>query len=152
MDLQVILGSFGHWQGGLWLTSLKNSPAVCPKTWQQIQHHSVTTKDQMTLSGPLFIILWIHWELVKWICRLFLGHLAIGREDCHSWLRSLKNSPAVCPMSQPQIQHSTTTTDQVTISGPLFIILWIHWELVKWICRLFLGHLAIGREDCGSEV
>ena len=27
MDLQAILGSFGHWQGGLWLRSLKNSPA-----------------------------------------------------------------------------------------------------------------------------
>jgi hypothetical protein len=32
------------------------------------------------------------------------------------------------------------------------IILFIHWELVKCICRLFLGHLAIDREDCGSEV
>jgi hypothetical protein len=40
-----------------------------------------------------------------------------------------------------------TTTDQMTVSGPLFIILWNHWEPVKWICRLFLGHLAIGRED-----
>jgi hypothetical protein len=38
------------------------------------------------------------------------------------------------------------------ITGPLFIILLIHWELVKWICRLFLGYFAIGREDdCGSE-
>jgi hypothetical protein len=45
-----------------------------------------------------------------------------------------------------------TTTDQMTISEPLFIILWIHWELVKWICRLFLGHLAIEREDCCSKV
>jgi hypothetical protein len=34
----------------------------------------------------------------------------------------------------------------------MFIIVLIHWELVKWICRLFLDHLAIGREDCGSEV
>jgi hypothetical protein len=33
-----------------------------------------------------------------------------------------------------------TTTDKMTISGPLFIILLIHWELVKWICRLFLDH------------
>jgi hypothetical protein len=46
-----------------------------------------------------------------------------------------------------------TNPDQMIISGPLFIIiLLIHWELVKWICRLFLGHLAIGGEDCGSEV
>jgi hypothetical protein len=58
----------------------------------------------------------------------------------------------ICPKSPPQIQHSMTTTDQMTISGPLFIIVLIHWELVKWICRLFLDHLAIGREDCGSEV
>jgi hypothetical protein len=28
MDLQVIFGSFGHWQGGLWLKSLKNSPSA----------------------------------------------------------------------------------------------------------------------------
>jgi hypothetical protein len=83
MDLQAILGSFGHWQGGLWLRSLKNSPAVCPMSQPQIQH-STTTTDQMTISGPLFNILWIHWDLVKWICRLFLGHLAIGREDCGS--------------------------------------------------------------------
>jgi hypothetical protein len=41
---------------------------------------------------------------------------------------------------------------QMTISGPMFIILLICSELVKWICRLFLGHLAIDREDCGSEV
>jgi hypothetical protein len=31
MDLQVILGIFGHWQqGGLWLRSLKNSPVSAP--------------------------------------------------------------------------------------------------------------------------
>jgi hypothetical protein len=28
MDLQVILGSFGHWQGRLLLKSLKNSPSA----------------------------------------------------------------------------------------------------------------------------
>jgi hypothetical protein len=28
MDLQVILGSFGHWHGGFWLKSLKNSPLM----------------------------------------------------------------------------------------------------------------------------
>jgi hypothetical protein len=39
----------------------------------------MTNPDQMTVSGPLFIILLIHWELVKWICRLFLGHLAALR-------------------------------------------------------------------------
>jgi hypothetical protein len=46
-----------------------------------------------------------------------------------------------------------TTTDQMTVSGPLFVILLIHWdwEVVKWICSSFLGHLAIGREDCGYQ-
>jgi hypothetical protein len=64
MDLQVILGSFGHWQGGLRLRSLKNSPecCFCPKSWTQIQH-SMTTRDHMTISGALFINLMIHWEL-----------------------------------------------------------------------------------------
>jgi hypothetical protein len=61
--------------------------------------------------------------------------------------KSEKLTGYFCPKPPPQIQHSMTTTDQMSISGPLFIILWIHWELVKWICRLFLGHLAIGRED-----
>jgi hypothetical protein len=90
MDLQFILrlGSFDHWQGGLWLRSLKNltSTVFCPiKSLPQIQE-STTTKDLMTISRPLFIILLIYWELVKWICSLFfgLGHLAIGREDCGS--------------------------------------------------------------------
>jgi hypothetical protein len=85
MDLQVILGSFGHWQGGLWLSNLKmkTHTCFCPKSWPQIQH-SMTTRDQMTISGAMFINLLIHWELVKLICRLFLGHLAIGREDCGS--------------------------------------------------------------------
>jgi hypothetical protein len=65
-----------------------------------------------------------------------------------------KSEICFCPKSRPQIQHSTTTTDQMiisgplfiilTVSGPLFIILLIHWELVKGICRLFLGHLVIG--------
>jgi hypothetical protein len=87
MDFKFILGlgSFGHLQGGLWLRSLKISTpdCFCPiKSQPQIQH-STTTKDLMTISGPLFMILWIDWELVKWICSLFLGlgHLAIGRED-----------------------------------------------------------------------
>jgi hypothetical protein len=107
----------------------------------------MTTRDQMTISGALFIILLIHLELVKWICRLFLGHLAIGREAI-GYQKSEKLT-CFCPKSPPQIQHSMTTRDQMTISGALFINLFIHWKLVKWICRLFLGHLAIGREDCG---
>jgi hypothetical protein len=32
MDLQVILGSFGHWQGGLWLRSLENTPVFAPNS------------------------------------------------------------------------------------------------------------------------
>jgi hypothetical protein len=131
MDLQVILGSFGQ-------------------SRPQIQN-SMTNPDQMTVSGPLFIILLIHWELVKWICRLFLGHLQplTGRIVA----QKSEELTCFCPKSRrPQIQHSMTNSDQMTISGPLFITLLIHWELVKWICRLFLGHLAIGEDDCGSEV
>jgi hypothetical protein len=110
----------------------------------------MTTTDKMTVSGPLFVILLIHWEVVKWICSLFLGHLAIGREDCGCQMS--EQLTCVCPKSWPQSnQHSMTTTDQMTVSGPLFDILLIHWEVVKWICSLFLGHLAIGREDCGCQ-
>jgi hypothetical protein len=63
MNLQVILGSFGHWQGGLWLRSLKNSPVFAPFLATNPTLHNAM--DQMTISGPLFIILWFHWELVK---------------------------------------------------------------------------------------
>jgi hypothetical protein len=77
--------------------------------------------------------------------------LVSGREE-FGYQKSEKLT-CFCPnRSWPQIQHSMTTRDQMTISGALFINLLIHWELVKWICRLFLGHLTIGREDCGSEV
>jgi hypothetical protein len=47
MDLQVILGSFCHWQGRLWLRSLKNSPT------NPTLHNAM---DQITISGPLFTI------------------------------------------------------------------------------------------------
>jgi hypothetical protein len=49
-----------------------------------------------------------------------------------------------CPKSWQQIQHSTTTTNHMIISGPLFIILLL-FAGNSW------GRLAIGREDCGSE-
>jgi hypothetical protein len=111
------------------------------------------TSEQLTcfcptnVSGPLFVILLIHCKVVKWICSLFLGHLAIGRKYVAQTSEQLT---CFCPTkSWPQIQQSMTTTDQITISGPLFVILLIHWEVVKWICSLFLGHLAIGRKDCG---
>jgi hypothetical protein len=65
------------------------------------------------------------------------------------WLKSQKKHKGFCPKSQPQIQHSVTITDQMTISvsGPLSIIILIRWKLMKWICMLFLGNLAIGIED-----
>jgi hypothetical protein len=89
--------------------------------------------------------------MVKWICRLFLGYLDIGIGRIVA--QKSKNLTCFCPKSGPQFQYSMNTIDQMTISGLLFIIVLIHWKLVKWICRLFLGHLAIGnREDCGSEV
>jgi hypothetical protein len=45
-----------------------------------------------------------------------------------------------------------TTTDQMTIAGRLFVILLIHWEMVKWICSLFLGHLAIDSWQGGELI
>jgi hypothetical protein len=57
----------------------------------------MTTTDQMTISGPLFVILLIHWEVVKWICSLFLGHLAISSWQEGLWLRRLNNSPVFAP-------------------------------------------------------
>jgi hypothetical protein len=108
---------------------LNNWPvfAPIPKSWPQIQH-SMTTTDQM-ISGPLFVILLIHWEVVKWIWSLFWGHLAIGRQDCGD--QKSEQLTCFCPKSWPQIQHSMTTTHQMTISGPLLVILLIHWEVVK---------------------
>jgi hypothetical protein len=58
-----------------------------------------------------------------------LGHFEATR-SAKKW-KSDKSEKLTCfcPKSQPQIQHSTTAMDQMTISGPLFIILLIHWEL-----------------------
>jgi hypothetical protein len=94
MDLQVILGSFGHWQGELWLRSLKKLTCFCPKSRPQIQHSTITT-GRMTISGPLFIIHLIHWELVKGIFSVILGSF------CHwqggLWLRILKKLTCFAP-------------------------------------------------------
>jgi hypothetical protein len=86
--------------------------------------HSTTTTDQMTIISSvqeLFIIILFHWGLVKWICRLFLGHLVIDREDC-------EKLSCFSPKSGPQIQLSTTTRDRMATSSgqELFIILLIH--------------------------
>jgi hypothetical protein len=51
----------------------------------------------MTISGPLFIILLIHWELVKWICSVILG--SFGHWQGGLWLRSLKQLAGFCPYS-----------------------------------------------------
>jgi hypothetical protein len=51
----------------------------------------------MTISDALYINLLIHWELVKWICRLFLGHLAIGMEDYAAQKSENENSPVFAP-------------------------------------------------------
>jgi hypothetical protein len=46
MDLQVILGIFGHWQqGGLWLTSLKTEPAAFAPS---LGHKSNTPRQPRT--------------------------------------------------------------------------------------------------------
>jgi hypothetical protein len=80
-----LVTSIAVWQGGLWLRSLKTQLFLPQVSATNPTPHDRHRPDDH-LSGPaLFIILWIHWELVKWICRLFLGHLAIdGREDCGS--------------------------------------------------------------------
>jgi hypothetical protein len=92
----------------------------------------MTTTDEMTVSGPLFVILLIHWdwEVVKWICSLYSWViwplLTVGREDCG--YQTSKQLTCVFPKSWPQNQHSMTTTDKMTVSGPLFVILLIHWD------------------------
>jgi hypothetical protein len=50
MDLQVILGSFGHWQGGLWLSEVWKLKLTCTwmlflthKSWTQIEQNSLRT-------------------------------------------------------------------------------------------------------------
>jgi hypothetical protein len=59
MDLQVILGPFGHWQGGLWLKSLKTHLLFLSQAsaTNPTLHDNHGPDDQMTISGPLFIIL-----------------------------------------------------------------------------------------------
>jgi hypothetical protein len=65
-------------------------------------------------------ILWSfsHWQKGHWQGGLWLRR----------WSEKLTRC---CPKSLPQIQHYMTTTDQITVSGPLCIFLLIDWELVK---------------------
>ena len=66
--------------------------------------------------------------------------------------QKLEKFTCFCPQPGKLIQHSMTLMAQMTTLGPLIIILWIHWELVKWISSLLVGVVVIGEEYCGSEV
>jgi hypothetical protein len=88
MDLQVIpciLGSFGHLQGGLWLGSLNNSPVFAPSFGHKSNlddRHRPDDHLRNTVHhsfDPLGA-----GEMDLQVILVFLGHLAIGREDCGS--------------------------------------------------------------------
>jgi DNA-binding transcriptional LysR family regulator len=122
MDLQVILGSFGHWQGGLWLRSLKNSPVFAPQvlaTNPTFHDHQGPNDDLRCTVHQSFDPL----EAGEMDLQVILG--SFGHWQGGLWLRSLKmkTHTRFCPKSWPQIQHSMMTRDQMTISGALFIIL-----------------------------
>jgi hypothetical protein len=127
MDLQVILGPFQHWQGGLWLTSLKYLAYFCPQvsaTNPTLHDHHVPDDHLRTTvhhsSDPL--------GAGEMDLQVILG--SFGQWQGGLWLRSLKKITCFCPKSWPQILHSTLiTTDQMIIAGALFIIHLIHWEL-----------------------
>jgi hypothetical protein len=96
MDLQVILGSFGHWQGGLWLRSLKVSPAFAPKSRPQIQHSMTTTHQRpddhlKTTVHHCFDPL----GAGEMDLQVILG--SFGHWQGGLWLRGLKVSPAFAP-------------------------------------------------------
>jgi hypothetical protein len=84
MDLQFILGSFGHWQRGLWLRRLNNSPMCLPQVLATNptlhDHHRPDDRLRTTVchsfdpsSGggemDLQFILWSfgHWQEGLWL-------------------------------------------------------------------------------------
>jgi hypothetical protein len=83
----------------------------------KILWHATSNLHQMISIGPLFIILVIHWELVKWTSRFLLvtSWLPCG---WGLWLRSYKKSSHFSPslekfmtwhnQSAPDDQHRTT--------------------------------------------
>jgi hypothetical protein len=131
MDLQVILGTFGHWLRRLWLRSLKNSTAVLPFA-PRLDYKSNTPGPPPTRwpshQDHCSSFFWsIDWGLVKWICRLFLGHLTFG-QAITGRIVAQKSEKLTCLCPIKGLTTNPTLHD------------WVIW------------HLANYRVDCGSEV
>jgi hypothetical protein len=93
-DLQVILGSFGHWQGGLWLGSLKNSPVFAPS----LGHKSITLHDHHRPDDHLRTTIHHSFDPLgagENDLQVILG--SFGHWQGGLWLRCLKNSPVLAP-------------------------------------------------------
>jgi hypothetical protein len=63
IDLQVILGSFGHWWGGLWLRSLKNSPVFAPSLSHKsnspsLRHKTIRTRCTLPIKMLSLFYFW----------------------------------------------------------------------------------------------
>jgi hypothetical protein len=84
MDLRVILGSFGNWQGGLWLRNLKNSTFFTNPT---IQNHHRPDDCLRTTDHNSFDPL-VAGKMDLWVVLGSFGYWQGGL-----WLRSLQNSP-----------------------------------------------------------
>jgi hypothetical protein len=93
----------------------------------------------MILSKPLFIIVWMYQEMMRWLRRLLnVVIVSLGRIFGSSGV-NVGAKEYIFDETQPQIQPSMTHMAQMTLSKPLFIIVWMYQEMMRWLSRLLDG-------------
>jgi hypothetical protein len=54
-------------------------------------------------------------------------------------------------LSRPLLQLSKIHMDQMILSEPPIIIIWIYQDMMEWMSRILVGEMAGADEDFGSE-
>jgi hypothetical protein len=118
------------------------------ETQLQIQP-SMTYMVQMILSKPLFIIVWMYQEMMRWLRRLLNGFV-VGLE--RSFGSNIEATDEICfdfDETHLQLHLSMTQLAQITLSKHLLITsfwmyqemmrFWMYQEMMRWPSRLLNG-------------
>jgi hypothetical protein len=92
----------------------------------------------MILSEPSIIIIWIYQDMMEWRSRILVGEMAgadgdFGSEVGQMWL-IFDGQATIIP-----IQLSTVHMDQMILSEPSIIIIWIYQDMMEWRSRILVG-------------
>jgi hypothetical protein len=91
---------------------------------------------QMILSKPLVIIVCMYQELMRWLSRLLNG---VAVEHVKGfWLKKGKMTFLMKPKEANPTQHDPHGPDD-PLSKPLFIIVCMYQEMMRWLSRLLDG-------------